>query len=243
MSNKLHFGDFLLWCVLALPLLACADSSSDMAAGGAGVSSVSAEASSDSGSPAAAGSFEEGVHYIELFEPVPSVSAPADKIEVVEMFWYGCPHCFHLEPALTKWEKNIASDVQVTTVPATLNPSWTLHAKVFYAAEAMGVSGKVHEALFQAIHEQGRRLYSEGAILRFIASLGIDEARFRSAMNSLAVTTKVNRAKQLGQLYGATGVPALIVGGQYRVLSNAVKSHEEIFAIVDYLIGKVRSAR
>lgn len=183
------------------------------------------------------------MHYIELFGVVPAVAAGPSKIEVVEMFWYGCPHCFYLEPTLNKWKQGISSDVQVTTVPAVLNPSWALHAKVFYAAEAMGVHGKVHETLFKAMHEQGRRLFNEDSIIRFIGSQGIDGEAFRRAMSSMAVTTKVNRAKQLGKLYGITGVPALMVGGRYRVLSRTAKDHDEIFAIVDYLVAKIRSAR
>ncbi|RUM94510.1 MAG: thiol:disulfide interchange protein DsbA/DsbL [Thiothrix sp.] len=227
---------YLFLVMLIVPLVACADS--QQAEGGAGVKVDSQQVNA----PVKGASFEEDVHYVELFQPL-TVDTPADKIEVAEFFWYGCPHCYHLEPGLQKWKKTAAEDIQVVSIPAVMNPSWKLHAKAFYAAEAMGILDKVHGPLFQAIHDQGRRLFSEDTLLRFFGSRGIDEAKFKAAMDSMAVATKVKRADKLGKDAALTGVPALIVAGRYRVLSGGVKSYEEMFQVVDFLVEKERSHR
>jgi len=215
----------VFFLMLTVPLVACADSqqAKEMA-------------------PAKAVTFEEGVHYVELFQPL-MVDSPADKIEVAEFFWYGCPHCFNLEPALQKWKKSAPEDVHVVSIPAVMNPRWGVHAKAFYAAEAMGILDEIHEPLFQAIHEQGRRLFSEEALLRFFGSRGIDVAKFKAAMESMAVATKLKRADKLGKEANLTGVPALIVAGRYRVLTGGVHSYEEMFQVVDFLVDKERSRR
>lgn len=216
---------YVLLVMLILPLVACAESQQ-----------------AEEVAPTNTTAFEEGVHFVELFQPL-TVDAPADKIEVADVFWYGCPHCYHLEPGLQKWKKTAAEDIQVVSIPAVMNPSWELHAKAFYAAEAMGILDKVHVPLFQAIHDQGRRLFSEDALLKFFGSRGIDVAKFKAAMESMAVATKVKRADKLGKEAALTGVPALIVAGRYRVLSGGVRSYDEMFQVVDFLVEKERSRR
>jgi thiol:disulfide interchange protein DsbA len=216
---------YVILVMLILPLIACADSQQEKEK-----------------SPAATANFEEGVHYVELFQPL-LVDSPSDKIEVADVFWYGCPHCYQLEPGLQKWKKTIPEDVNVVAIPAVMNPSWGLHAKAFYAAEAIGVLDKVHVPLFQALHEQGRRISSEDALLRFYASQGVDEAKLKAAMGSMAVATKVRRAEKFGSEADLTGVPALIVAGRYRVLSGGVTSYDEMFQVVDFLVDKERSRR
>jgi protein dithiol oxidoreductase (disulfide-forming) len=246
-------GMIALICIL--PLAACADNnhSSTTDSANTAKSEVVQTAKNDvveqtdSTAKPATKSFEENLHYVELFDPVPT-SVPPGKIEVVEMFWYGCPHCYELEPALNKWVKTKSDDIEVIRIPAVfksptgkVNPLWALHAKTHYALEAMGVLGQTHEKLFEAIHEQGRRLTSEDAIARFLASLGINEAEFRKALVSMPVNTKTNRAIELTEKYGVTGVPALIVGGRYRVLNKAINSYDEMLQIVDFLAEKERS--
>ncbi len=191
--------------------------------------------------------FTEGVHYVELFDAVPS-SVPAGKIEVVEMFWYSCPHCYQMEPELNKWKASLADDVELVQIPGVFkdqagnpNPHWALHARAYYALEALGKSDELHTKIFAAIHEQGRRLNSVDALARFVASQGVDEQKFRDAMNSLAVDTKTRKAIELTEKYGLTGVPALVVGGRYRVLNTAIASYGEMFQIVDFLVDKERS--
>ena len=186
--------------------------------------------------------FKEGVHYIKLPQRVTPL-LPASKIEVVEMFYYGCPHCFNLEPYVVVWKDKAADDVVFNSVPAVLNPSWGVFARAFYAAEELGILDKTHETLFKSIHEQGRRITSEDALVRFYVRMGAEEAAFRKAMKSDAVAAKVKRAESLGKQYGMTGVPSLVVDGQYRVLLDNVASYDQLFDIVEFLLDKVRKSR
>lgn len=183
--------------------------------------------------------FEKDLHYVELFAPVP-VSTAEGEVEVVEMFWYGCPHCFTLDPHLDKWRETAANDVKIVKIPGILNPAWKLHSRAFYAAQVMGVTEKFHQPLFQTIHQQGRKIKNQDALIRFVESQGIDGNAFLEAMNSMSVTAKVARAEQLSREYGITGVPALMVGGKYRVLGGSVSGYAEMFEVVDFLAEKIR---
>jgi thiol:disulfide interchange protein DsbA len=239
----------LVVTLLLLPVMACAEKAADA---GAKVEKVAMQGQAveklqktdiaklePKKSASKVKTFVKDVHYAELFSPVP-VSTAKGEVEVVEMFWYGCPHCFKLDPHLNKWHQNVADDVKLVTMPGVLNPSWKLYAKAFYAAEVMGVSEKFHQPLFQTIHQQGRKIKNQDALIRFIESQGIDSKQFLDAMNSMSVTAKVARAEQLGRQYGVTGVPALMVGGKYRVLGGGIASYEEMFEVVDFLAEKVR---
>ncbi len=206
--------------------------------------SSTTESSSQKEAPPA---FVEDIHYAELFDPVPTSVAPG-KIEVVELFWYSCPHCYQMEPELEKWTANKPADIELVQIPAVFkdrsgkpNPAWALSARAYYALEALGKAKELHPKIFAAIHEQGRRLNSIDAFARFVASQGVDEQKFRDAMSSLAVQTKTREAIDLTERYRITGVPSLIVNGRYRVLNKAISGYGEMFQIVDYLAEKERS--
>ncbi len=239
----------LVVILLLLPVMACAEKATDM---GTKVEKAAIQEKvveklqtadiaklEPKKSASKAKTFQKDIHYAELFSPVP-VSTANGEIEVVEMFWYGCPHCFKLDPHLHKWHQNAAQDVKLITMPGVLNPAWKLYAKAFYAAQVMDVSEKFHQPLFQTIHEQGRKITNQDALIRFIESQGIDGKKFLGAMDSMSVTAKVARAEKLGRQYGITGVPALIVGGKYRVLGGGVASYDEMFDVVDFLAEKIR---
>ncbi len=232
------------------PIAACADAEqtgNDQAQVQVADASHAQASPTTTNSDTAPRQFSEGVHYVELFDPVPT-NVPAGKIEVVEMFWYSCPHCYQMEPELNQWKASLANDVELVQIPGVFkdragnpNPHWALAARAYYALEALGKSRELHSKIFAAIHEQGRRLNSVDALARFVASQGVDEQKFRDAMDSLAVDTKTRKAIELTEKYGLTGVPALIVGGRYRVLNTAISSYGEMFQIVDFLVDKERS--
>lgn len=184
--------------------------------------------------------FKEGVHYELLSDPQPT-EVPPGKIEVRELFSYGCPHCYRLEQPLEHWLKNKPDDVAFIAMPGILSPSWTIYGKVFYTLEALGQLDTMHGRVFEAMHEQHRRLATEDAFARFFESQGIDADKFREAMNSLAVITKTNHAAELTKSYDVSGVPALIVNGRYRVLNSGATSYEELFSVVDFLVDKERA--
>lgn len=186
----------------------------------------------------AAGKFDEGVEYQVLAAPQPT--ATTDKIEVLELFWYGCPHCYHLEPELNDWLKHKPEDVVFVRMPAVLGPSWELHARAYYTAEILGVLDKVHGPLFDRIHKDKKPVRNAAELKAFFKAHGVSEADFDKTFNSFAVITKTNRAKQARELYGLTGVPALVVNGKYRTTARLAGGNKEMLQVVDFLVARER---
>ncbi len=187
-----------------------------------------------------AASFDEGIEYKSIIPPQPTSSG--DKIEVIEMFWYGCPHCFHFEPRLNAWLKNKPANVQFKRVPAVFNGRWATLARAFYTEQVLGVEDQLHEAVFNAIHREGKRLDSEAALADFFAAHGVPRDKFKAAFHSFAVDAKVRRAADLTQRYGIDGVPALIVDGKFRTDATIAGSQAGMINVLDYLIEKESSA-
>ncbi|MFA7096531.1 MAG: thiol:disulfide interchange protein DsbA/DsbL [Gammaproteobacteria bacterium] len=180
--------------------------------------------------------FDEGIEY-QLINPPQPTTNPA-KVEVVELFWYGCPHCFVFEPHLNAWLERKPANVEFIRIPATLNPGWAIHARAYYTAEVLGVLDKIHEPLFHAMHVQKRRLNNEAELAAFFAAQGVSEEDFRKTFNSFAVETKLRRAAGLVQRYGVSGVPAVVINGKYRTDGSLAGSYENLLQVMDYLIQK-----
>lgn len=189
---------------------------------------------------AAQGAFVEGTHY-QRVDPVQERSGDG-PIEVIEVFWYGCPSCFNFEPHIQRWEKEIPDDVQFTRVAASMNPSWRVHARAFYAAEVLGVLDRVHDELFRAIHIERRQLNDGDALAKFFAEHGVSEEEFRRTYSSFAVETRMRRGDQLVRRYRLGGVPAVVVAGKYRTDPGMARSYERLVEIIDYLVEKERRA-
>ncbi|UZE95644.1 thiol:disulfide interchange protein DsbA/DsbL [Alkalimarinus alittae] len=180
-----------------------------------------------------------GKHYKIL--PYPVRTRDASKVEVVELFWYGCPHCYKFNPIVHHWSEGLADDVDFWLSPATFGPVWTIHAQAFYAAEVLGVQEKMHQPLFDAIVRDRKPLSSEAELARFFAGFGIEEAKFKKAFKSFSVKSKVDQANARAISYRATGVPALIVNGKYRISSSEAGSNENMLKVADFLIEKERA--
>lgn len=191
------------------------------------------------GGARAQGAPVEGTHYTKLAQPAP-VSAPAGKIEVVEFFSYGCPHCFTLEPTLEAWAKRLPNDVVFKRVPVGFNALYENYQKIFYALEAMGELDKMHMKVFNAIHQQRQRLDKEADIAAFMAANGIDGAKFMEQYKSFSVQTKARQAQQLGQSYKIEGVPAMGVQGRFVTSGAQAGSNERALAVTDKLVQGVR---
>lgn len=191
------------------------------------------------GAAAAQEAFVEGQHY-QTINPAQPTSVTG-QIEVVEMFWYGCPHCFSFEPYVASWLKTKPADVALVRIPAVFSAQWEVHARAFYAAETLGALEKIHEPLFDAIHRDRAPLHTEDALAAFVAGHGVAEQDFRKAFHSFAVDGKINRAKQLSRNYGITGVPAVIVNGKYRASASSAGSYENLLKLVDFLVDKERA--
>lgn len=177
---------------------------------------------------------EEGY---ETLSPAQPTQNP-DKIEVIEFFWYGCPHCYHLEPEIVKWLKTKPKNVEFIRQPAIFNKVWGDHAKAFFTAEALGVSEKLHADFFDAIQNKQLPLQTEADLEKFFVDHGIDKTAFHNAYNSFLVDAKVRQATAMPARYGITGVPALIVNGKYKTNGTLAKSQENIITVLNQLIQK-----
>jgi thiol:disulfide interchange protein DsbA len=178
--------------------------------------------------------------FIELSPPLPTDSK--GKIEVVEFFWYECPHCYALEPLLETWVKKLPKDVEFRRIPATFNERWVISARVYYALEAMGLVDKLHRPLMDAIHKDRLRVTDERQLTEWLQSKGVDVAKFSATLKSFAVESRLKRAQSLVQGSRIDGVPALMVNGQYVVAAGAGGSEERMLAIADSLIDRSRKA-
>jgi thiol:disulfide interchange protein DsbA len=182
--------------------------------------------------------YDEGSDYKLLAKPQPT-SEP-DKIEVRELFWYGCPHCYHLEPEIEAWLEEKPDDVDFVRMPAVLGPSWELLARAYYTAQLLGVEDKIHRPLFDRIHKERKPIRNVADLRAFFVEHGVSEEDFDRTFESFAVVTKTNRARQARALYGITGVPVMIVNGKYLVSAKMAGGNEEMLEVVDYLVDKER---
>ncbi len=184
--------------------------------------------------------FVAGTHYTELKAPV-NTNDP-DKIEVLEVFWYGCSHCFRFEPLIANWEANMATDVDFGRFPAMWNGLMEVHAQAYYTAEAMDALDIVHEHIFNAINVEGNRLENESRIGALFTEYGINEEDFSKAFNSFSVRTRVNQAKKRMQDYEIRSTPNMIVNGKYLITTGeAVRTQAEMLEVVDFLVEKERT--
>lgn len=176
--------------------------------------------------------------YITISPAVQSAQG-ADKVRVVEFFWYGCPHCYTFAPLMENWRKTVADNVEVIRVPAVFNKGWIPHAQAYYAAEQLGILEKVHMAIFQQIHVQRNNLHSQQALATFIgARAGIDKQQVLNAMNSFEVSNKVRLAMEMVRGSRLQGVPAVVVNGKYLTSGRYVKTNREVLKVIDFLVAK-----
>ena len=187
---------------------------------------------------ACAESYTQGQDYVELSNPQPTSSG--DRIEVVELFWYGCSHCYHLDPFLEEWAASKPDDVEFVRMPAILGKRWGLLAKAYYTAELLGDIDKIHLALFKAIHEDKNKINDEAALQGFFVAQGVSAEDFKNTFNSFAVNVKVNNAKQMTRRYAITGVPTIIVNGKYRTGPGMARGNEGVIKVINYLVEKER---
>ncbi len=183
---------------------------------------------------------EEGSDYIALDKRVP-VEASQGKVEVIEFFWYSCPHCNAFEPRLEAWIKTAPKDVLFRRVPVAFDASFVPEQRLFYTLEAMGKLDELHRKVFHAIHVERQALRnSEKAIVGWIEKQGLDKTRFIELYNSFAVATKVRKATQLQDAFKVSGVPALGVAGRFYTDGSLAQNMERALQVTDYLIAEVR---
>jgi protein dithiol oxidoreductase (disulfide-forming) len=181
----------------------------------------------------------EGKDFVKLATPVPVPAGP--KIDVVEFFWYGCPHCNAFQTPLETWVKKIPADVNFRRAPVAFSLTHELHAKMYHALEQVGALESVHRRVFTAIHQGRKRLDKESEIQEFVAGNGVDAAKFNDAWRSFGVATKLRQSKDLAEKYRIEGVPALGIHGRFLTAPSMVGGdHYKALATADVLIQRAR---
>ncbi|HLP98053.1 MAG TPA: thiol:disulfide interchange protein DsbA/DsbL [Sideroxyarcus sp.] len=175
----------------------------------------------------------------KLLNP-PQPTAGGKKVEVLEFFFYGCSHCYHLHPALSAWEKKMPKDVSLQYVPVIFRDNWEPMARAFYALEALGQRGKLHDALFEAWNVTNTDLSDEAKITEFVSKRGVDRAKFGAAYNSFSLQSKIARSNQMVQSYGIRGTPTIAVDGKYIITGL---QPEDTIRVLDEVIKIARKER
>ncbi|MEX2488803.1 MAG: thiol:disulfide interchange protein DsbA/DsbL [Pseudomonadales bacterium] len=195
---------------------------------------------SAAGLQAAPFEYQEGTHYERLNTPVNT--RESDKVVVTEYFSYGCPHCYRFDPMISKWKTELPADVEFRRSPAVWNQDYKLYAQIYYTAEALEVLEEIHTPLFQAIHAQGMRLNDPKRSASFFSEFGVDPNDFAKVFSSFGVRAAVQQAQARGRAYRASGVPAIIVNGKYRIEGSMAGSNPEMLEVAEYLISRERQA-
>lgn len=183
----------------------------------------------------------EGHDYARLKNPQPV--ATGNKIEVLEFFWYRCPHCAQLEPGLDKWVKALPKDVEIRRVPTVFREDWMPGAKIYYTLEQMGLLDKLHSKVFEAYHVERLNLNDPAVLGGWVAKQGVDRKKFEALYNSFSIQAKASQGAKLSTIYGITGVPTFVVDGKYSTSMSMTESEPRLFAVLDQLIDMARTER
>lgn len=189
---------------------------------------------------AQAKAFQSGTDYLTLDKPAPT-EAPAGQIEVVEFFWYNCPHCNAFEPMFDAWAKKLPKDVTVRRAPVAFRADFEPQQRLYYVLESLGKVEELHKKVFNAIHVEKQSLTTAAQITAWVEKQGIPKAKFTELYNSFSISTKARKATQLQDAYALDGVPALGINGRYFTSGTQAKTLERSLQVADYLIGQSRS--
>ena len=185
---------------------------------------------------------QEGADFLVLDKPAPT-EAGAGKIEVVEFFWYSCPHCNKFEPQLQEWVKKMPKDVVLRRAPVAFRPDFEPQQRLYFVLEAMGKVEELHTKVFNAIHVERQPLNTADQVTAWAEKQGISKAKFTEAYNSFPVATKTRKATLLQDSYKVDGVPALGVAGKYYTSGSVAQTMERALVVTDYLIGLARKGK
>ncbi len=183
----------------------------------------------------------EGHDYTRL--DAPQRVATGNKVEVLEFFWYRCPHCFRLESELNTWLKTLPKDAQIRRVPAVFRDDWMPGAKLYYTLEQMNLLGRLHDRVFDAYHVDNLNLNDPAVLGNWIARQGVDRKKFEGIYRSFSVQSKATQGARLATTYGISGVPAFVVDGKYSTSVAMTGSPQRLFEVLDQLIAKARAER
>ncbi len=180
--------------------------------------------------------YDEGIDYIALEKPVKTTTG--DKIEVRELFWYYCPHCYNLEPVLHTWLKKLPANAEFVQQPAVFSKRWKKGAIFYFVLEELDLLGKLHEPLFSAIHTKNKKFNSKASFIDWVSAFGVDRKKVEKAFKSFAVRIKLNKATLNSTQYKIKGVPVIVVNGKYWTDATHAGTHSRMLEVVDFLIKK-----
>ena len=164
----------------------------------------------------------------------------SDKVVIYEFFWYGCPHCYSLEPTINDIESNLDKDTILIKVPVALRDSWELHAKAYYALQQMKLDDNLHEKVFAEIHVNSNRLDTKEKLANFIREEGYDADKFLKILDSFGTEIRIKKASRLANQYQIKSVPTLVINGKYKTSGSHVSSYQELYDVVQLLVDKER---
>tara|TARA_B100000287_G_C20548022_1_gene747328 strand:- start:205 stop:819 length:615 start_codon:yes stop_codon:yes gene_type:complete len=180
---------------------------------------------------------DSGTKYIQISDVA---QTQHDKIVIYEFFWYGCPHCFNIEPTINKIESNLEEDTILIKVPVALRPSWLNHAKAYYAIQQMKLDDILHEKIFEEIHLNNNRLDTKNKLEEFIEGYGFDKKKFSEYYDSFGTEIRERRSNRLAKQYQINSVPTLVVNGKYLTSGSYVSEYDELYNVVFLLVEKER---
>lgn len=206
----------------------------------AGLLSASAAVAADA--PAApATNWVEGTQYFVIDPPQPTASG--NKVEVLEVFSYACPHCAHFQPYAEQLKQSLPAGAVFGYMPAVFNPSWEPYARAYYTAESLGVVDQTHQALFDALHRDHLPMRTIEDLSEFYAQHGVDKAKFLTASGSFEVESKLSRAQQIVKADGVDGTPSIVIDGKYRATGQSAGGYPQLIELVDWLVKKEFDAK
>jgi thiol:disulfide interchange protein DsbA len=202
---------------------------------------LTSESQAEDDAKKSAEQFTEGKHYVEIF-PEMNTDVASGQVEVIELFWLGCPHCSKLEPTINAYKQNMPSYVSFKQVPAVLNPSWKIHAKAFYTAQHLDPNNEKNliGKLFDTIHKEKNSLATLGKIEAFFTAQGYTSNQFNNTINSMAVNAEIGQAKTIGTGSQSTSVPTIIINGKYRTSPYMAGGEDNLIKIVNMLVQQER---
>lgn len=205
----------------------------------AGLLTVAANATAETAAPATA-QWEAGKNYFVIDPPQPTASG--DKVEVLEVFSYACPHCASFQPYAEQLKASLPDYASFGYMPAIFNAQWEPFARAFYTAQSLGVLDKTHQALFDALHRDHVPLRSIDDLAGFYAQQGVDKAKFLATSGSFEIESKLSRSREMVKNFGIDGTPSIVVNGKYRLNAQSAGGYPKLIELVDYLVAKEHGA-
>lgn len=181
--------------------------------------------------------FVAGRHY-QVLDPAQPTDVAPGNVEVVEIFWYGCPHCYQLAPHMQAWEKSKPDAAELVRLPATLNPGWHAHARLYFATRELGIEAQAHHEIFRELHVHRNPLNTMDSMLAFLQKLGVAAADARAALTSFDVEAEVRKADARIRRYRLSGVPAVVVNGRYVASVGSAGGHDALLELINHLVAK-----